>query len=51
MVAGTFGMNLRTGWESEPQAFREVCFISAAVCVVLFVSVTLYLRSKKLLQM
>ena len=25
MVAGTFGMNLRTGWESQPDAFREVC--------------------------
>jgi len=28
-----------------------VCFIAGAVCVALFVSVTLYLRSKKLLQM
>ena len=51
MVAGTFGMNLRTGWESQPRAFTEVCLVSAAVCVVVFVSVTLYLRSKKLLQM
>lgn len=51
MVAGVFGMNLRTGWESQPKAFREVCFISGALCVALFVTVTLYLRSQKLLQM
>jgi hypothetical protein len=26
MVSGTFGMNLASGWESEPKAFREVGF-------------------------
>lgn len=51
MISGSFGMNLRSGLESEPQVFKEVCLISASVCAVLFLAVTLYLRSKKLLQM
>ena len=50
-VAGTFGMNLRTGWESQPDAFREVCFVSAAVCFAVFASVIVFLRRRKLLQM
>jgi hypothetical protein len=50
MVSGTFGMNLRTGWEGEPGAFRQTVFTTAAVCASLFVAVILYLRSK-LLQM
>ena len=51
MVSGTFGMNLRTGWEGEPGAFRQTVFTTAAVCASLFVAVILYLRSNKLLQM
>ena len=49
MVAGTFGMNLRTGWESQPGAFREVCIVSAAFCFAVFASVVVFLRRRKLL--
>ena len=51
MVAGVFGMNLRTGWESDQQAFRDVCFVSGAASVLVFASVVMYLRAKKLLSM
>ena len=51
MVAGTFGMNLRTGWEADRGVFLEVCVVSALVCVALFLAVVAYLRSRKLLQM
>ena len=39
MVAGTFGMNLRTGWEADRGVFLEVCVVSALVCVALFLAV------------
>jgi magnesium transporter len=51
MVAGVFGMNLRTGWESDQQAFRDVCFVSGVASVLVFASVVMYLRAKKLLSM
>ena len=50
-VVGAFGMNLPTGLEASRDAFAEVLFVSAVVCVALFVAVVVACRRWKLLQM
>ena len=49
MVAGIFGMNLATGWESSQVAFWTVCAISCVMGFFVCGSVIVYARAKRLL--
>ncbi|GMH39163.1 hypothetical protein BSKO_07061 [Bryopsis sp. KO-2023] len=49
MVAGVFGMNLRTGLENELNAFVWVTIVSVIVAVTLFVGLLYYVRSRRLM--
>lgn len=49
MIAGIFGMNLATGWESSTVAFWTVCALSCVLGLFICVAVVLYARAKRLL--
>jgi len=46
--AGLFGMNLLSGWEEDPHAFWMVSVMSVGVAAIVFRSVIVWLRWKRI---